>query len=190
MRYSKPVRLETAPTEGRKCLFIFRIHYSISIYQQEEQTLLSQLLQKKYFRIGALSLGIIAVLIAIPVVANQMFDEEVIGDFKHVKTEYDEKHTPKIECPDEVGVGEWFDVTITIGAGAIHPTLYEHYVNWIGIYKNDVEIARAYLHPIYTMPKVTFTIALEESTTLVAMEQPNHTAPWKASKEIKVVEKE
>ena len=152
--------------------------------------MLYQLLQKKYFRIGALSLGIIAVLIAIPVVANQIFDEEVIGDFKHVKTEYDEKHTPKIECPDEVGVGEWFDVTVTIGAGAIHPTLYEHYVNWIGIYKNDVEIARAYLHPIYTMPKVTFTIALEESTTLVAMEQPNHTAPWRASKEIKVVERE
>ena len=25
------VRLETAPTGGRKCLFIFRIHYSIGI---------------------------------------------------------------------------------------------------------------------------------------------------------------
>ena len=63
--------------------------------------MLYQLLQKKYFRIGALSIGIIAVLIAIPVVANQMFDEEVIGDFKHIMTDYDEKHTPKIECPDE-----------------------------------------------------------------------------------------
>ena len=61
--------------------------------------MLYQLLQKKYFRIGALSLGIIAVLIAIPVVANQIFDEEVIGDFKHVKTEYDEKHTPKNRVP-------------------------------------------------------------------------------------------
>ena len=27
MRHSKPVRLETAPTGGRKCLFIFRIHH-------------------------------------------------------------------------------------------------------------------------------------------------------------------
>ena len=25
------VRLETAPTEGRKCLFIFRIHYNCSL---------------------------------------------------------------------------------------------------------------------------------------------------------------
>ena len=29
MRHSKPVRLETAPTGGRKCLFIFRIHHNI-----------------------------------------------------------------------------------------------------------------------------------------------------------------
>jgi superoxide reductase len=154
--------------------------------------LLFRLLKNQPFKIGALSLGVIAVLIAIPVVANQLeqvFDEDVIGDFKHIKTEHDAKHTPKIECPGEVRAGEWFDVTVTIGADAIHPTLYEHYVNWIAIYKNDVELARAYLHPIHTMPKVTFTIALEESTTLVAMEQPNHTAPWKASKEIKVVKK-
>ena len=27
MRHSKPVRLETAPTGERRCLFIFRIHY-------------------------------------------------------------------------------------------------------------------------------------------------------------------
>ena len=29
MRHSRPVRLETAPTEGRKGLFIFSIHYRL-----------------------------------------------------------------------------------------------------------------------------------------------------------------
>jgi desulfoferrodoxin-like iron-binding protein len=149
-------------------------------------------LKQRKFWISTSIFGIIAVLIGIPVIANQLkqtFDETVIEDFKHVKTEHDAKHTPKIECPDEVGTGEWFDVTITVGADALHPTLFEHYVNWIAIYKDDVELARTYLHPIHTMPKVTFTIALEESTTLVAMEAPNHTAPWKAEKKITVVKK-
>ena len=31
MRQAKPGRLETAPTGGRKCLFIFRIHYNMQI---------------------------------------------------------------------------------------------------------------------------------------------------------------
>ena len=35
------VRLETAPTGGRKCLFIFRIHHKSSIHQME--------LDKRYF---------------------------------------------------------------------------------------------------------------------------------------------
>ena len=29
MGHSKPVRLETAPTGGRKCLFIFNIYYNL-----------------------------------------------------------------------------------------------------------------------------------------------------------------
>ncbi|MCZ6681222.1 MAG: desulfoferrodoxin family protein [Candidatus Poribacteria bacterium] len=149
--------------------------------------MLSRLLKKQPVKIGALSLGVIIVLFTIPVVANQL--DHITEEFKQVKTEHDAKHTPKIEAPDEVVAGEWFDVTVTVGADALHPTMEEHYINWIAIYKNDVELARAYLHPVHTKPQVTFTIALEESATLVAMEQPNHTAPWKASKAIKVVKK-
>lgn len=144
-------------------------------------------LKSKKYRVGAISIGIIAVLVAIPVIANQL--EQITEDFKQVKTEHDAKHTPKIECPDEVEAGEWFDVTVTVGIDQLHPTLEDHYINWIAIYKNDVELARAYLHPVHTMPKVTFTIALEHSAELVelvAMEQPNHTAPWRTSKSIKV----
>jgi len=59
-------------------------------------------------------------------------------------------------------------------------------VRSITIYKDDVEIARAYLHPVFSTPKVTFTIRLEQSAKLRAMEEPTHTAQWEASKNITV----
>lgn len=138
----------------------------------------------KYW-LGGIAAVMIAVLIGIPVIANQL--EQITPEFKQIKTDHDAKHTPKIDCPDEVTAGEWFDVTITVGIDELHPTLEEHYINWIAIFKNDVELARAYLHPVHTKPQVTFTIALEESAELVVLEQPNHTAPWRASKPIKVI---
>ena len=122
--------------------------------------------------------------------ADQVTDESVVTNFKEinrVKVEDDPKHVPKIDAPDKVKAGEWFDVTVTVGAGALHPTLFEHHVRWIAIYKGEIELARAYLHPIHTKPKVTFTIALEESVTLRAMEEPNHASPFESSKEIKVI---
>ncbi|MBI4178918.1 hypothetical protein HY522_05825 [bacterium] len=111
----------------------------------------------------------------------------ITPDFRHVSAEYDPKHTPKIDCPDTVKAGEWFDVTVTIGAGAIHPSLVEHHVRWIAIYKDDVELSRVYLHPVQSYPRVTFTIALEDSCDLIAMEEPTHAAPRKSSKRITVV---
>jgi desulfoferrodoxin (superoxide reductase-like protein) len=70
---------------------------------------------------------------------------EITPDFDAVKSAEDPKHTPKITAPDKVTAGEWFDVTVEVGSGSRHPSLVEHHVRWIGIYKNDVELARAYL---------------------------------------------
>ena len=42
----------------------------------------------------------------------------------------------------------------------------------------NVEISRTYLHPVFSQPKVTYTIRLKQSTTLRAMEEANHTAGW------------
>jgi superoxide reductase len=111
---------------------------------------------------------------------------EITPDFDHVKTGQDPKHTPKITAPDKVKAGEWFDVTVEVGNEARHPSLIEHHVRWIAIYKDDVEIARTYLHPVFSTPKVTFTIRLEKSAKLRAMEEPTHTAAWETSKDIKV----
>ena len=62
-----------------------------------------------------------------------------------------------------------------------------HHVRYIALYKDSVEIARAYLHPVYSFPQVTFTITLDEGGALRAVEEPNHSAAWEASKKIVVV---
>jgi len=43
-----------------------------------------------------------------------------------------------------------------------------------------------YLHPVFSFPKVTFTIALDEGGVLKAVEEPTHSAAWEATKPIKV----
>ena len=111
---------------------------------------------------------------------------EITPAFDANKTAHDPKHTPKITAPDKVKAGEWFDVTVSIGKDAVHPSLAEHFVRYIAIYTGDVEIARTYLHPVFSQPKVTYTIRLKKSTTLRAMEEPNHTAGWISEHPIEV----
>jgi len=112
--------------------------------------------------------------------------EQFTPEFRQLHTTYDAKHTPKIVAPAAVKRGEWFTVTVSVGAGAPHPSLQEHFVRYIALYKDSVEIARAYLHPVYAAPIVTFTVALDESGTLRALEEPTHSAAWEATAKIEV----
>jgi superoxide reductase len=121
---------------------------------------------------------------AAPLWAGQA--DQFTPEFKELRKSYDPKHTPKIAAPDKVKRGEWFDVTITVGDGGEHPALSEHFIRYIALYINTAEIARVYLHPIYSLPKVTFTIALDEGGVLRAIEEPNHSAAWEASRKITV----
>jgi len=112
--------------------------------------------------------------------------EQFTPEFLQPHATYDAKHSPKIEAPDSVKRGEWFKVTITVGAGSVHPSLQEHFVRYIALYKDGVEISRAYLHPVYSAPSVTFTVALDEGGALRALAEPTHSAVWEASKKIAV----
>ena len=113
-------------------------------------------------------------------------EEQFTPEYKELRTSFDPKHTPKITAPDSVKRGQWFDVTVSIGAGGEHPSLSEHSIRYIALYINTAEIARAYLHPVYSFPKVTFTIALDEGGSLRAIAEPNHSAGWEAAKQISV----
>jgi len=113
--------------------------------------------------------------------------EQFTPEFRQLHTSYDAKHTPKIAAPDSVKRGEWFNVTVSVGAGGSHPSLQEHFVRYIALYKDSVEIARVYLHPVYSSPTVTLTVALDEGGTLRAVEEPTHSAAWEATKKIEVL---
>jgi superoxide reductase len=89
-------------------------------------------------------------------------------------------------APESVKRGQWFEVTVVVGAD-MHPSLSEHFVRYIALYKDTAEIARVYLHPVFSAPKVTFTIALDEGGTLRALAEPTHSAAWEASRKITVV---
>jgi superoxide reductase len=112
--------------------------------------------------------------------------EQFTPEFRSVHSTYDAKHSPRIEAPDSVKRGEWFKVTISVGAGAQHPSLQEHFVRYIALYKDTVEISRVYLHPVYSAPSVTFTIALDEGGALRAVAEPTHSAAWETAKKIVV----
>jgi len=132
-------------------------------------------------------LGIfLAIGLALPAFAGQ--EEQFTPEYKQVRSSPDAKHTPKfVAAPDQVKRGQWFDVTVSVGAGSDHPSLTEHHVRYIALYLNTAEIARVYLHPIYSFPRVTFTIALDEGGMLRAIAEPTHSAGWEASKKITVV---
>jgi superoxide reductase len=110
-------------------------------------------------------------------------EEQFTPEFREVRSSHDPKHTPKIEAPDSVKRGEWFDVTVSVA----HPSLSEHFVRYIALYINTAEIARVYLHPVFSAPTVRFRVALDEGGSLRALGEPTHSAAWEASKKIAVV---
>lgn len=124
---------------------------------------------------------------ALGVRAEEEQAQQFTPEFREVHKSFDAKHTPKITAPASVRRGEWFNVTISVGADSQHPSLQEHFVRYIALYKDSVEIARAYLHPVYSSPTVTFTIALDEGGSLRAVEEPTHSAAWETTKKITVV---
>jgi superoxide reductase len=120
-----------------------------------------------------------------PVWAGQA--EQFTPEFHEMHKNSDPKHTPKIVAPDSVKRGQWFDVTVSVGADSDHPSLSEHFVRYIALYINSAEISRVYLHPVYSFPKVTFTIALDRGGVLRAVEEPTHSSAWEGAKKISVL---
>ena len=133
--------------------------------------------------VTTLAFGALLVL-TLPVRAGQ--EEQFTPEFKEVRSSYDAKHTPKLTAPNSVKRGQWFEVSVAVGAGGEHPSLSEHHVRYIALYKDSAELARVYLHPVFSAPKVTFTIALDDGGTLRALAEPTHSAAWEASKKITV----
>jgi superoxide reductase len=128
----------------------------------------------------------LATIIAVAPATRAGQEEQFTPEFRELHKTYDAKHTPKLVAPDSVKRGQWFDVTVTVGAGGEHPSLSEHHIRYIALYKDTAEVARVYLHPVFSAPRIVFTIALDEGGTLRALAEPTHSAAWEASKRISV----
>ena len=133
---------------------------------------------------------LIAAIIVITGIAGLSFciPAQAEGPFSHIQKGENAKHTPIIEAPDKVKAGEAFKVTVRVGK-TMHPSDPGHFIRRIALYAGEVLVGEANLTPMLTKPVVTFSLTLQESTTLRALSAPNHSAAWEASKKITVTTK-
>jgi superoxide reductase len=108
-----------------------------------------------------------------------------------------EKHVPVIECPDEVGAGETFDVNVAIGKEIAHPNTAEHHIRWITLYfqpegdKFVYDVGRFEFNAhgegtAFTHHAATASLKVEKPGTLYAVSLCNIHGLWESSKEIRV----
>jgi len=113
-----------------------------------------------------------------------------------------EKHVPVIECPDQVGADEVFDVTVSLGKEVAHPNTTEHHIRWIQLFFHPAGDKFAYqvanvefsAHgeaadgadqgPVYTHHAATVSLKAKKSGTLYATALCNIHGLWENTKEI------
>jgi len=113
-----------------------------------------------------------------------------------------EKHVPAIECPNEVGAGELFQVKVSLGKEIAHPNTTEHHIRWISLYFHpegekftyDVGHFEFNAHgesvqgpnegPVYTHHEVAFSMKTNKPGTIHALAYCNIHGLWEGSKEI------
>jgi superoxide reductase len=103
-------------------------------------------------------------------------------------TDLEKKHWPRIECPDTVEANKPFDVTVNIGVGIDHPSELAHFIEWVSLGRGDgnMEIGRSVMTPVFSLPRVTFKVKLDKSTTLIARESCNLHGVWENKKQVTV----
>lgn len=136
-------------------------------------------------------------MIILIVLVNNMTEQHALGDLIYT---YDaaagealgkrESHTPKIEVPAVVKHDEQFSLKITVGP---HPNTIEHSIRWImvmfeeeGRAFNPVFLGKVSLNPGTTQPEILFTVKLQKSGIIHAVEYCNLHGLWSGKGEIKV----
>lgn len=127
-----------------------------------------------------------------------------IGDLYKQADWKTEKHVPVIECPDNVGKDQAFEVKVGVGKEVAHPNTTEHHIRWVRLYflpdggkaPFDVATVEFSAHgespeganqgPVYTHHQATAFLKLQKSGTLFASSYCNIHGLWESSKGIKV----
>lgn len=90
-------------------------------------------------------------------------------------------HVPKIVAPKTVRRLEAFDVRIEVGVEKIHEMQVFHYIDWIGLQVDDIQVNSTTMTPLLNRPVVTFQLTLEKSAMLTAREHCNLHGTWESS---------
>lgn len=111
-----------------------------------------------------------------------MSDAPILGPLNHITdleaaSDFERKHTPYLSAKRD---GEKVHVSIKVGHYVAHPNQPDHYIQWITLYVGDSPVARFDLVPVVTDPEVCVTVAVEEGTTLRAVEYCNLHGLWAA----------
>ncbi len=115
-----------------------------------------------------------------------------------------EKHVPVIECPDEVSVGEFFDVVLSLGKEIAHPNTTEHHIRWVTLFfhpdgaKFPYQVGRFEFSahgesaegpnqgPVYTNHRVSASLKIDKPGTLLAVSYCNIHGLWEGKRTVKV----
>ena len=108
-----------------------------------------------------------------------------------------EKHSPVIECPDEVKAGEIFEVKVGVGSEIAHPNTVEHHISWITLYfqpegskfpyqVGHFEFSGHGAGSVFTTPSASVALKVAQPGTLQAMSFCNLHGLWESSKDISV----
>ena len=93
---------------------------------------------------------------------------------------HERSHVPKITAPSKVRRLERFPVKVEVGPEEIHEMSAFHYVDWMSLNVEKVQVGFTSLAPIFCTPVVVFELTLEESATLTAHEHCNLHGTWQS----------
>jgi len=114
------------------------------------------------------------------------------GQINHAKdpsnlTSLEQAHVPAIVVNGPVKSGVPVQVTVRVGVGHMHPSTHDHFIQWIALYdNNNILLGRADLSPATSQPQATFTVVLDKSTTLRALENCNLHGTWENTATVNV----
>lgn len=127
-----------------------------------------------------------------------------IGELFQTDDWKNEKHVPVIEAPQSAKAEEPFEVTLSVGKEISHPNTTEHHIRWIQLFfKPDGDkfayqignweftahgesVKGANEGPATTEPKVSASLKLKTSGTLVASSYCNIHGLWENSTAIQI----
>jgi superoxide reductase len=105
-----------------------------------------------------------------------------------------EKHVPHIDSPSTVNRGERFEVKVHVGKEIPHPNQVEHHIKFVTLYAKEsgakpvVRVAHAEFGPTFGEPIATFTVVLQKTSDLIAVEFCNIHGLWENSISVTVQE--